>query len=106
MTGCYLYAGRDCFFIEGQAKPRVCLHCGCPESERSRFSSDPAEAALAKARVSNWLMWNGKNHKNRTKESRRAEKARKDRDAPPPEPRIAEALAETKANVEAAKNGG
>ncbi len=59
---------------------------------------------MAKARVSNWLMWNGKNHKNRTKESRRAEKARKDRETPP-EPRIAEALAETRANVEAAKNG-
>ena len=94
MTGCYRRIGRDCIFVGPRSttasSPRLCVHCDCPESPRSTFTKDGRDVeALARLE--------------RSRLRRRAVEL-----ASLGPPRIAEALAETRAMTmaEAARRAG
>lgn len=82
--GCYRRRERDCVFDGDLARPRTCVHCSCPESERSFFKRDLADERATRARLE------------------RAGRERRASAMPSGEPsRISEALGQTRAELAA-----
>ena len=53
--GCYRRRERSCVFAEGASEPRLCIHCDCPESERSQFHPEIGDVLAQSQRVRKFL---------------------------------------------------